>query len=115
MIVKTSCGTDGSFYSTSPGAGMERVCSEGLVSCRHSTGRGPGQGHFITRQMRRIVTSFSVSDQLRITIIFYRNVQFENVLNIGCWLAAVSACGDPHDLCYLHDTAQGGPWPGRPG
>ena len=98
-----------------PDAGMERVCSEGLVSCRHSTGRGPGQGHFITRQMRRIVTSFSVSDQLRITIIFYRNVQFENVLNIGCWLAAVSACGDPHDLCYLHDTAQGGPWPGRPG
>ena len=64
--------------------------------------------------MRRIVTSFLVSDdQLKITIIFHRNVEFENVLNIGWWLAAVSACGDPHDLCYLHDTAEGGPWPGQ--
>ena len=58
--------------------------------------------------MRRIVTSFLVSDQHGITIIFHRNVEFENVLNIGWWLAAVSACGDPHDLCYLHDTAEGG-------
>ena len=51
--------------------------------------------------------------ELQLSIIFHRNVEFENVLNIGWWLAAVSACGDPHDLCYLHDTAEGGPWPGQ--